>query len=319
MATRASDQITLQVVPTPSYIRTYYRLQSSTLNPPAAPTTNPPASPWTTIEPGYTAGSTETLYTVQLSVWGDATFDYGPVQKSSAYEAAKQAYNLATQARSTADGKNKIFPSITQPTATAAGDQWWKLDATGTSIIGVRMWNGSTWTPYQLVAEDIVAAQTITGLLIAANTIRVNHVEPEFGEQLNIGANGSIVLSLGNAANAQAIADLTAARASEISERVGYAQEQASAAAERAAEAIKSSESLGRYYRFNETDLRIGQPGSSAELSVSETGIAFLQNDVPVSLWDGGQMIVTRFVGEEVVLANHKIETRGARTIVRSM
>jgi ribosome-associated protein YbcJ (S4-like RNA binding protein) len=40
---------------------------------------------------------------------------------------------------------------------------------------------------------------------------------------------------------------------------------------------------------------------------------------VPVSLWDGGQMIVKSFVGEEVVLANHKIETRGARTIVRSM
>lgn len=98
MPTRASDRVTLAVVASPTYVRTYYRMQASNLAAPAVPTTNPPASPWTTTEPAYTAGSTDTLYTVQLIAYGSAAFEYGPVQKSAAFEAAKQAYNLAQTA-----------------------------------------------------------------------------------------------------------------------------------------------------------------------------------------------------------------------------
>src|SRR5690606_20865390 len=140
----------------------------------------------------FTAGTTNTLYTVRLSVYGAAGYEYGPVQKSSAYEAAKQAYNLATQARETADGKNKIFPSITTPTATAAGDQWWKLDPTGASIIGVRMWNGTIWVPYQLVADEIVAAESVTAALIKAGSIQTSHVNASFGADLQLGSNSSV-------------------------------------------------------------------------------------------------------------------------------
>lgn len=102
MAVKAKDQVTLAVLPSPSYVRLYYLKQASTLSPPAKPTTNPPPSTWKTDEPVYTAGSTDTLYTVMLTAYGSVTFEYGPVQKSSSFEAAKQAYNKAVSAETAA-------------------------------------------------------------------------------------------------------------------------------------------------------------------------------------------------------------------------
>lgn len=149
--------------------------------------------------------------------------------------------------------------------------------------------------------------------------IGVDFLTPSFGEDLNISANGSIILSLGNAANASDAAVAATNQAIAAGAANSITAQRAAEAAASAAEAISATQDLSRRFSFTETDLRIQQPGSPAALSVSDTGIAFLQNDVPVSLWDGGQMIVKSFVGEEVVLANHKIETSGARTIVRSM
>ena len=95
MAVKASASITLSAVTDIESVWWYYKLQSSTLNPPAKPTTNPPPSGWTDAEPAYTPGSTNTLYFVELTVFSDGTFDYGNVSVSSSYEAAKAAWNKA--------------------------------------------------------------------------------------------------------------------------------------------------------------------------------------------------------------------------------
>ena len=75
----------------------FYLLQSSTMSPPAKPTsiTPLPPSPWSDTEPAYVEGSTNSLYTVDLTIYSDDTFDYSDVSLSSSYEAAKQAYNIA--------------------------------------------------------------------------------------------------------------------------------------------------------------------------------------------------------------------------------
>lgn len=95
MAVKASASITLSAVKDIESVWWYYKLQSSTLNPPAKPTTNPPPSGWVDAEPAYTPGSTNTLYFVELTVFSDGTFDYGNVSISSSYEAAKAAWNKA--------------------------------------------------------------------------------------------------------------------------------------------------------------------------------------------------------------------------------
>lgn len=43
-------------------------------------------------------------------------------------------------------------------------------------IVEVLMWDGDSWNPYTLVASNIVASGTITGDLIAANTILADHL-----------------------------------------------------------------------------------------------------------------------------------------------
>lgn len=180
MAIRAADRVTLALLPTPTYVRTYYLVQESTLGEPAAPTTNPPPDPpWKTKEPTYTAGATTTLYTVILNVWGNGYFEYGLVQKSSSYEAAKQAYNAAAASRVLAEGLYQVIPSVIAPTtsptgALKSGDQWWKIGPTGPTagkFIGVAVWNGSAWQDRQMVADSILVPGSVGNVLIGDGAI----------------------------------------------------------------------------------------------------------------------------------------------------
>lgn len=130
MAVKARDDVTLANITDVANVRRYYLLQSSTLAAPSAPTANPAPSPWVTSEPTYSEGSTNTLYTVDLTVFSDGTFDYSTVSKSSSYEAAKSAYNKAVAAnsaaetaQSTANAKSKTFTTTPAPPY-SVGDLW---------------------------------------------------------------------------------------------------------------------------------------------------------------------------------------------------
>lgn len=98
---KAKDEITIsKIIDIEKTVR-YYLLQSSTASAPSKPTTNPPGGSWSTTEPNYTSGSTSTLYFVDLTVMSDDSFSYSAVSKSSSYEAAKAAYNKATNVEKT--------------------------------------------------------------------------------------------------------------------------------------------------------------------------------------------------------------------------
>lgn len=102
MAVKASGSITLSSIRDVSACYRYYLLQSSTLAKPAAPTARPPGGGWDDTEPTYTAGSTNSLYTVDLTVFSDGSYAYSAVSLSSSYEAAKAAWNKAQAAGDTA-------------------------------------------------------------------------------------------------------------------------------------------------------------------------------------------------------------------------
>ena len=104
----ARNSITISTIIDISAYYRYYKLQSSTSNPPSKPTSinTLPPSGWSDTEPSYTEGSTNSLYFVDLTVYSDDTFEYSEVSLSSAYEAAKQAYNKATNAQTTANNVN---------------------------------------------------------------------------------------------------------------------------------------------------------------------------------------------------------------------
>lgn len=188
MAVRAADIITLAVIPSPSYVRQYYLLQASGLSVPNVPTTNPPTGGWSVTEPSYTAGSTNTLYTVMLTAYGSVAFEYGPVQVSSSYEAAKQAYNLASgavgaanTALEAANGKNKIIFStaVASGTAYTEGDVWFRKS--GSTIIAQYEFVSGAWairTLTNAVISTLDAGKITTGTLaaarIAAQTLSAN-------------------------------------------------------------------------------------------------------------------------------------------------
>lgn len=106
MVIKAKAEITISRIVDIDHVTTYYLLQSSTVAAPTKPTTNPPGDKWQTTEPSYTAGSTNTLYFVDLTVLTNGSYSYSAVSKSSSYEAAKIAYNKAQNAQNTADSAN---------------------------------------------------------------------------------------------------------------------------------------------------------------------------------------------------------------------
>lgn len=125
MAVKAIATITLHAVVDVSAVYRYYKLQSATLSAPDKPTVKP-ADPlkeapdgWSVTEPSYSTGSTDKLYTVDLTVFSDGTFDYSAASLSSSYEAAKTAYNKAVDAQGTADTA-KANAETAQNTADAA-------------------------------------------------------------------------------------------------------------------------------------------------------------------------------------------------------
>lgn len=181
MAVRAKDFITLTVVASPTYVRQYFLLQASALAAPSLPTTNPPAAPWTTTEPTYTPDSTDTLYTAMLTAYGSASFAYGPVQKSSSYDAAKQAYNLAFNASGSA-------------TAVTNLTNGWKT-AGQTTIDGGKIATDSVQAG-QIAGDAITAKHTITGatLRTAASGQRV---EINSAGLKGYGADGLVKTSIG--------------------------------------------------------------------------------------------------------------------------
>jgi len=131
MAVKASATITISAVVDVAAVYRYYLLQSSTLNLPSKPTTKPPGGNWTDTEPTYTSGSTNTLYFTDLTVFSDGTWSYSSVSRSSAYEAAKEAYNRATAAQTAAssaqadiDGLQIGGANLFLGTKDFSGDRW---------------------------------------------------------------------------------------------------------------------------------------------------------------------------------------------------
>ena len=116
MAVKASVTITISKYRDTDSITRYYKLQASTAAAPAVPTTLTPSG-WSTSEPTYTSGSTNTLYYTDCIVFSDGTFQYtddgnGKAVKSSSYEAAKEAYNKAQAAQSTANATQENLDNL---------------------------------------------------------------------------------------------------------------------------------------------------------------------------------------------------------------
>ncbi len=97
MTVKAKDQVTIIDMTDVQSVVVYYLLQLSTLAAPPKPTVASPSG-WSQTEPTYSGDDTKTLYTCIKTLYGDGGYEWGTVNVSSTYAAAKSAYNKAQSA-----------------------------------------------------------------------------------------------------------------------------------------------------------------------------------------------------------------------------
>ena len=92
----------------------------------------------------------------------------------------------AKAAKTTADGKNRIFAQMYEPTHSGLrnGDLWYELDRDG-HIGSVHVWNGWSFTAYTLVADSLLVPGSVDGgVLIKDGSIEAKNVHIGNGEIL---------------------------------------------------------------------------------------------------------------------------------------
>lgn len=158
---------------------------------PPDPTGVTPPAPWQDTEPPFQAGMT--LYRSDRVLYDDNRVQWTPVTVSSAYEGAVQAMHVANLAQAAAEGLLTIGPDAPEH---GPGRVWMQTDEDGnltglfqsvsgvwavyTMITGVLIVPGADGTPTVIDQNGMVigsiAAESITGLEIAAETIQAYHL-----------------------------------------------------------------------------------------------------------------------------------------------
>ena len=172
MAVKAKAEITLATIRDVQSVTRYYLLQSSTASNPSKPTANPPTGSWVKTEPSYTAGSTNSLYLTDLTVFTDGSFSYSDVSLSSSYEAAKVAYNKAVAAEGKASTALAQSVEYIVGTQTAVTGNW-----TGVSMDGA-LYAGKTIAyklPYAGSGDASLTLTLADGSTTAAAPVYMNN------------------------------------------------------------------------------------------------------------------------------------------------
>lgn len=103
-----------------------------------------------------------------------------------AQNAADKASLKAAEAKTTADGKNKVFTQTAEPehAGLTNGDLWQKLDSSG-HISSVNVWNGTKFTAYSLVADSLLVPGSVNGsVFIKDGTVEAKNIKIGNGEIL---------------------------------------------------------------------------------------------------------------------------------------
>ncbi|MDN6024709.1 hypothetical protein [Bifidobacterium mongoliense] len=150
-----------------------------------------------------------------VTVVVQSAVDASVVQKAqedaqSALDKAGKATDTATAAKTTADGKNKIFSANSEPShaGLVPGDLWFQLDSSS-HVTGIQVWNGSAFVDYRVVANEILVAGSvgttqikngaITTDLLTSNAVTAIKIAAQTitGDKLNVGSVASAIITSG--------------------------------------------------------------------------------------------------------------------------
>ncbi len=271
MAVKAAGQITLTSVVDVSAVYRYYLLQSSTAAKPAKPAVFPPSSPWGDTEPTYTEGSTNSLYTVECTVFSDDSYLYSLVSLSTSYEAAKVAYNKATNALD-----QTVVQSLTAPTVTTV------------------TWMDISLTPPVMKRYDPESAAWV---VVNDTSEVIYNLEQNFESSL-IKSEQDITATV---AEKYYLKEDTEALISEVSTQVELTKNsmdiqftQFSQDIQAAAEGADAQfEEIRKYIRFTDGKILLGEAGNELELEIANDRISFLQDGAEVAYFSNRKLYVT--------------------------
>ena len=271
MAVKASGQITLSSVVDVYATYRYYLLQSSTAAAPAKPTTFPPSSAWKDAEPGYTEGSTNSLYTVDCSVFSDGTFAYSLVSLSSSYEAAKAAYNKATNAL-----QHTVVQSTTAPSITTY--MWLDISIDPPLL---KRYNAET-ASWVIVNDTSEVIYNLEQNLESSITKSAQDITLAVSESYYLkDETDSLISSVGTQIE-------QTANAVEIQ----FDQFRTDVAAVSAG-ADAEFENIRKYIRFEDGKILLGEVGNELELQIANDRISFLQDGAEVAYFSDRKLYVT--------------------------
>lgn len=270
MAVKAAGQITLTSVVDVSAVYRYYLLQSSTAAKPAKPAAFPPPSPWGDTEPTYTEGSTNSLYTVEATLFSDDSYLYSLVSLSTSYEAAKVAYNKATNALNQA-----VVQSLTAPTVTTV------------------TWMDISLTPPVMKRYD---PETAAWVVVNDTAEAIYNLEQNFESSL-IKSEQDITATV---AEKYYLKEDTEALISEVSTQVELTKNsfdiqftQFSQDIQAAADGADAQfEEIRKYIRFTDGKILLGEAGNELELEIANDRISFLQDGAEVAYFSDRKMHV---------------------------
>lgn len=254
----SKTEITLtRVIDVASNMR-YYKLQSSTAAAPSKPTVNPP-SEWSTTEPSYTSGSTNTLYFVDCTIYSNGTFKYSDVSKSSSYEAAKEAYNKAQAAQDSVDKTRQEFTDYQSSITNELGTI--RTDASETRTI----LDGKISDLSELIGD-------------------IEGIDPDATVAKILKTYSSSIVQ--NSTDITAIINKQYQTSADVNSIVD-------------AKALSEREYLQTYLRFNENGLTLGKSDSDFLAVLTNTMLAFRQSGLDVAYISNLALYITQAIIKE--------------------
>lgn len=271
MAVKAAGQITLTSVVDVYATYRYYLLQSSTAAAPAKPTTFPPSSAWSDAEPGYTDGSTNSLYTVDCTLFSDDTFLYSAVSLSSSYEAAKAAYNKATHAL-----LHTVVQSATAPTATTY--MW--LD-TSAEPPALKRYDAET-AAWVTVNDSSEIVYNLERNVEASITKSAEDITAQVAESYYLKEDTDALVSSVSTTFEQTISGIN----------IEFSSLQANIESV-VANTDAEFEEIRKFIRFVDGKILLGEVGNELELVIANDRISFLQDGAEVAYFSNRKLYVT--------------------------
>ena len=155
-----------------SSITPFFQLVSTGSTKPAKPTVNPPVSPWSSTEPEYQI-NTE-LYRTDRVLYSNSTFSYTDVTRVESYSAANIAISAANMVEQAMQGLIRMAEN--EPDNPVVGTIWFQLDPETSDIIGIKLYNGTEWVSYTLLADQVLVPSSIGGISIGEGQITTPNI-----------------------------------------------------------------------------------------------------------------------------------------------